>query len=453
VHPDAEETCDDTHDNDCNGRTDCDDLMCSNTTTCGYYGLGSTDLILTGSSSDYDGYAVDLIEDCDGDGLGELLVGARGSSALGAAYVVAGSLTGSVDMSSTSMAWYTAENLYDYAGQTARSAGDLDSDGYPELVIGAPFDNDTGSSAGAAYVVYGPHSGTVSLALADTKILGGGTGSVGLGYYESASVELTGDGVDDLLIYEGATFEIVPGGTLGSWSIDDVTVGAIPGYADSIAVLQGVDGTGFDALLAGHSASDSADLYYGPLSATGTLSYGSSLALSDSGSSAWFGAAVGGGGDLDGDGLEDLVIGAPLADDAGTNAGAVYLYCGPGTGTVSASAAFASFTGELTNDEAGADVAIAEDVDGDGSSDLLVGAPGAWLGGSPGMVHIVLGPVSAGAHSLADADAVLEGRSASDLAGTVLDVGDLDADGRSDVLVGAWQDGGGAAFLLLGSSF
>ncbi len=451
--PDAEELCNDKLDNDCNGNVDCDDPMCSSTTYCGYYGLAYSDLVLTGSSSSYDGYAVDAIEDCDGDGIGDLLVGALGSSALGAVYVVSGALTGTLDMSSTSIAWYTAENPYDYAGQTASSVGDLDSDGVPELVIGAPFDSETGSSDGAAYIVYGPHSGTVSLGLADAKILGGATGSLGLGYWEAAASDLTADGIDDIFVYGDGSFHVVPGGTLGTWSIDDVTLGQLPAYSESITILYDVDGTGVDSVLAGMSANDRAYLYYGPVTASGTFGYSATLTMSDSGSSSGFGSAVCGGGDLDGDGLEDLLVGAPSADDAGTNAGMVYLYCGPGTGTATVSAARASFSGELAGDEAGTDVAIAEDINGDGAGDLLVGAPGAWMGSAPGKVHLVLGPISAGSYSLANADAVLEGRSAGDQAGAVLDIGDADGDGLSDILVGAWQDSGGAAFFLLGSNF
>ncbi|MBJ94940.1 MAG: calcium-binding protein, partial [Rickettsiales bacterium] len=89
------------------------------------------------------------------------------------------------------------------------------------------------------------------------------------------------------------------------------------------------------------------------------------------------GTSVASAGDVDGDGLSDLLIGAPSNDDVGSSAGKSYLFLASSIasgGTFSLSAADASFVGEASSDNSGSSVASAGDVDGDGLSDLLIGA-------------------------------------------------------------------------------
>lgn len=141
------------------------------------------------------------------------------------------------------------------------------------------------------------------------------------------------------------------------------------------------------------------------------------------------GAAVAGGWDLDGDGWSDLLIGAP---DASGAAGAAYVVQGP----ASASDLYASalLAGVAIGDAAGSAVAELPDSDGDGIGELLIGAPNAGFGGS---AYLLLGPVS-GTLSLDDADIELTGpTTGAQIGAQVAAAGDLDGDGRADALIGA----------------
>jgi hypothetical protein len=152
-------------------------------------------------------------------------------------------------------------------------------------------------------------------------------------------------------------------------------------------------------------------------------------------------------GDLDGDGLDDAIVGSSQANRAG---GAAYVVGGPATGTVSLGAGLAVLEGS-GSDRVGSGV-DAEDLDGDGVDDLIAGATGAagMVNGS-GAALVVYGPM-AGAVAAADADARLGGRANGDAAGAGVVSGDLDGDGAPDLVIGATGDrtggfGAGAVFV------
>ena len=97
-------------------------------------------------------------------------------------------------------------------------------------------------------------------------------------------------------------------------------------------------------------------------------------------------------GDLDGDGLADLLIGADQTDLAGSDSGGAYLFFGPVTASSAATDADQWFGGVSSSDYAGAAVSGGGDVDGDGVGDLLIGATGEDSGGSAaGAAYLVLG--------------------------------------------------------------
>jgi len=166
-----------------------------------------------------------------------------------------------------------------------------------------------------------------------------------------------------------------------------------------------------------------------------------------------FGQSVTSIGDLDGDGIPDLAVGAPLDDDGGRNAGAVYVLFMNADGTVDRHQKISPLEGDFsgvleTDDVFGASVAALGDINGDSVPDIAVGAPGTDDGGNNhGAVWILL---------LKSDGKVLEQFKISETEGSpdaftldfndefgtsVTSMGDLDEDGVIDLAVGAYQDG------------
>jgi hypothetical protein len=290
----------------------------------------------------------------------------------------------------------------------------MDGDELPDVLVGAPGSSADGTRpyAGAAYVMSGARRGTHGLGTADAKMYGEleadflGNSVDGLG-------DVNGDGLDDIAI--------------AAYVTDDNGYNAGTTYVVFGPVGGRLDPSDSDALLVGEVEIDYA------------------------------GTSTASAGDVDADGLRDILIGAPNNDEGGDHAGAAYLVHGGVTGTILLGDADAKLVGESAGDEAGVCVSGAGDVNADGHDDLLVGAWGnAEAGTNAGAAYLVRGPVT-GSVDLRRADLELVGASPRELAGYgVAGAGDLDGDGRADVLVGApgnAENGrtSGAAYILYGS--
>jgi len=153
--------------------------------------------LMGGESGAYAGGDLSMSGDVDGDGLPDMLIGAKGLDIGGGAYLQLGPVTGEIDLSAASAVLLG----YGYGFSTGAVAlvGDVDQDGYGDLLIGAQGDSSGGSSAGAAYLVYGPVSGTYDLCNADARLIGENAGD-NAGYCVSEAGDVNGDAIPDMAI-------------------------------------------------------------------------------------------------------------------------------------------------------------------------------------------------------------------------------------------------------------
>ena len=436
--------------------------------------------VLGESGSDELSNALAAGGDLDGDGVDDLIVGAwleseNGTSA-GAAYVIDGWSTGTSSITDNSVK-LTGEASKDYLGVDVAHVGDMDGDGFGDLLLGVRGEDTNGSDAGAAYLLLGP---TTSLSVADRHASFYGEAENDFTGISVAGVgDVTGDGQVDLAI--GSRKESTNADESGAvyiWA-GPVAAGDYE-LADAHAVFYGenegdnagrylgeagdVDGDGINDLLIGASWLDDggedvggAYIVHGPVSGLHVLDEADGIYTGvEAGDLAGF--ALDGIGDYDGDGKDDVLIGAPAANVGGTRSGAAYLVYGPASDVAALSDADAVLAGGGTDHEAGRSVAGRGDVNGDGFVDLLVGAssdPTYYAGG--GGAYLVLGGgVLTGTYDLADANAIFNGEAEADAFGTsVAILGDQNGDGYDEIVVGASledssADDAGALYVILG---
>ncbi|HED53031.1 MAG TPA: hypothetical protein ENJ00_02365 [Phycisphaerales bacterium] len=407
---------------------------------------GTNGFVINGiDSDDRSGWSVSSAGDVNGDGIDDLIIGApiadpNGNFRAGESYVVFGRTTGfgaSVELSSldgTTGFIINGIDAGDYSGSSVSSAGDVNGDGIDDLIIGAPLASPNGTIAGESYVLFGRTTGfDASL---DLSTLDGTTGFTMIGSDENDCIggsvasagDVNSDGIDDLLV--------------GSWP----TVFNQNYYSRTKAVV-----------VFGQTTSFGASLDLSSLDGTnGFIMEG--LRRQDE-----FGSSVSSAGDVNDDGIDDFIIGAPgFGDDfpvAPHFAGDSYVVFGRSTG-LDASLDLSSLdgtTGFVVNgidigDHCGESVSTAGDINGDGIDDLLIGVHYAGSSyGDPngnagaGESYVVFGRTSGFSASL-DPETldgvtgfVLNGIDASDFSGvSVSTAGDVNGDGIDDLIIGAF---------------
>ncbi len=388
------------------------------------------------AADDYFGETLAGAGDVDGDGLADLIVGAANkdnvASSDGGAYVYLGSTTG-IAAASEVLLLASDAAAYDYLGASVAGVGDLDGDGYSDVAVGADSDDDGGSNSGSVYVWYGSSSGIDTAS--EHKVTASNGASNDLFGYSVGGGDVDGDGLADLAVgaygasSKGAVY-LYAGSTSGLSTSSEVELepasassGDFVGY--SVTLDGDLDGDGYADLVTGASSGDAVYVFYG--SSTGLVSGSEQrITADDLGSSDRYGWALGSGGDLDGDGFDDLAIGARNTDDAAYNAGSVYVYYGSATGVRQASVEELHATIPTANAAFGSAVSLVGDLDADGLADLLVGATGASTA-----YAFMGGP--AGVSGTAEQEIVGDGY----LGGSVAILGDTDGDGADDVALGA----------------
>lgn len=309
-----------------------------------------TDHVIYGGGDDGClGFGLAAAGDANGDGLADLLVGAprigndREELAPGRALIFLGPLAATTEEADANLT-LIGESDTDYAGLRLNS-GDFNSDGHPDILVGGIWSDPTGTSSGQAWLVYGPVSGTHNLLDAGARLLGEAEGDYAGAEVASAG-DLDGDGDDEVLVD---------------------------------AQFSAADGT----------RSGRAYLLYGPV--TGTLGLEASDAtFSAAGAYDWVGYRMGTAGDLNGDGLSELVIAAPQQYEYSTGRRArLSLYEGPLFGAIAPEDASRIWVSPSYNDSFGTSFLAGPDLTGDGNPDLTVGAPYDRRDGTPaGRVYI-----------------------------------------------------------------
>jgi len=418
---------------------DCDGLIDEASAPVGSVSLADAGVKLTGElAGDNAGISVAGLGDIDGDGYGDVMVGARycarGGTNSGCAYVVHGPLSGTVGLN-TADAILIGANSEDKAGYRVGSAGDVNGDGEADVWVGAPGYDYTQSSEGAVHVVYGPISGNVSLSTADATFVGESQNDeVGGMYSPAAAGDIDGDSYDDLLVgVEPANGDYgvaylmygpLPGGVTDLVDADAWIEGTVAnGRGGSGVAVGDVDGDGFDDMLVGARVNNEAYLFMGD--ATGPA--GQIIPVYDADATVYsndsytcrLGRVASMSGDGDGDGLVDILLGDPSWSYGCAYAQGVALvtYELP-SGSYDMEAGGFTLKGEDSSDSAGDVLDFAGDVNDDGYDDIVVGAYGNEGGGYElGAAYLVYGPVSEALLDLEDADAKFTGEASFDVAG------------------------------------
>jgi hypothetical protein len=440
------------------------------------------------------GWSVAGAGDVNGDGYADVIVGApsydNGDIDEGAAFVFQGSATGIANANPSSPGVKQLESNQASAslGYSVASAGDVNGDGYADVIVGAPGYTAGQSGEGAAFVFLGSASGIASggPSTASAQVESNQVGA-GLGFSVAGAGDVNGDGYADVIVgawlyangqsQEGAAFIF-----LGSASGIASGNPASPGVAQlesnfagarlgrSVAGAGDVNADGYADVIVGADGYDNGQSFEGfafvfPGSASGIASGNPAspgvAKLESNQANANLGYSVAGAGDVNGDGYADVIVGAPNYDNGQSNEGAAFVFLGSSSGIASSNPSSPGVA-RLESDQAsaglGISVAGAGDVNGDGYADVIVGANAYDAGqADEGAAFVFLGSalgVINGTPATAAAQLELNQASA-DFGRSVAGVGDVNGDGYADVVAGAaafsaGQAGEGAAFVYLG---
>ena len=391
------------------------------------------------------GYAVASAGDVNGDGFADVIVGARlydgGNTNGGSTWVYHGSAMGL----STTAAWVKQSSQGSAQfGFSVAPAGDVNGDGYADVIVGAPYYDDGQNDEGGAFVYLGSASGLDTAAVwrkfSDQA-------NANFGWSVASAGDILGNGRDDVIVGapeyngQGAAFVYLGSATHGvngdpHWS-------KVGGQADSkfgrsVASAGDVNGDGYADIIVGAPFYDSGQTNEGKVFVYHSSAFGldgiPDWSKESGQAGARFGVSVASAGDVDGDGYADVIVGSPNYDNGQSNEGKAYVYLGSASGLKTAP----DWTKESNQADAqfGLSVASAGDVNGDGYTDVIVGAP---LYDDnltdEGKAFLYLG--SASGLNTAAVRSAAGGQAGANFGWSVASAGDVNGDGRVDIIVGS----------------
>jgi len=454
--------------------------------------------------------------DFNGDGIEDIIIGAPtnddGGNNVGAAYIFFGAtdISGIKDLSGVASPDVTilGKAADDRLGRSVSGLGDVNNDGYDDFIVGSRRNDDGKNNAGAAYIFFGASglSGTKDLGgaqSADMTILGVKAGDR-LGYMVTGAGNINNDAFDDIMIgaprgdvgaKTNAGYVVIFLGAsdlsgtkdLGGGQSPDVTIlGAAAGDFLGASVSAGgqINNGNIDDFIIGAPSNDDGApnagavyVFFGKANISGTTinlaNDNANVKILGKSANDFLGIAVSGPGDVNSDGFDDIMMGAPDNDDQSVTAGAVYILFGAGNlnnktfDLGGAESADVTILGESANDFLGRAVSGAGDINNDGIDDFMMGADinlrGDFEGISAGGAYIFLGASGlSGTKALGggqSADLTLLGKDQNGLVGQAISAaGNVNGDAFDDILVGAYSAGGkkrpkrGKAYIIFGTA-
>ncbi|CAC9592578.1 hypothetical protein [uncultured Gammaproteobacteria bacterium] len=467
------------------------------------------------------GTTVSSAGDVNGDGLDDLIIlslydkdDRNNSDEASRTYVVFGKINETVvDLStirsSSDGFIINGEMSETISGISASSAGDVNGDGLDDLIIGSHWVDLAGNTqVGKSFVVFGKIN-TNAINLSDITsgtggfVINGENTNDGSGISVSSAGDVNGDGSDDLIIgaygangFAGKSFVVfgkndtnainlstIESGTGGFAINNDITADSDAGAGASVSSAGDVNGDGLDDLIVGayraQNSSGKSFVVFGKkdnrdvvnLSAIESGTGG--FVINGENSNDFSGYSVSSAGDVNGDGLDDLIVGAHQADlTDSADAGKSYVVFGKAntdainlSNIVTGTGGFV-INGENAGDKSGYSVSSAGDVNGDGLDDLIVGAYYADSAGKAdiGKSFVVFGKADTTTVNLSNIISgtggfVINGENAGDKSGySVSSAGDVNGDGLDDLIIGAPSAGSannanaGKSFVVFGKT-